>query len=415
MLEDLEARARELGFHIPRVLLPDHSLLESWPVIACDQHTSDSDYWDAVLRRVGKRPSALGLILPEAWIGTPLGAEHLSGIAARASDLLRSDKLLEQPPGLVLVQRRTESGVRRGLLLAVDLERYSYDPRSRATVVATEETIASRLPLRIRVRAESPIEVSHVLALVDDREAPLASLATDQTPSLRLRLPEGGGDLELQVLTREQDLHRALAALGRISAAAESAGRPVVLIGDGNHSLAAAREHWIAIRGSVDSEDPRRFAMLELVSIHDPALPFEPIHRWIRGLDAGALTEQLGLRSAAPGGTSAPSHCELGLVCDGGKEHPVWFPGSAVDLARRIELLSAEAPELSVDYVHGADALGQLVVRRGGCGLRFPPIERERLFATIADQGVLPRKMFSLGESNEKRYYVEARLLRSPG
>ncbi len=416
MQDTLQERAAALGFHIPQLLLPDQSILDSWPVIACDQHTAEPDYWEAVRRRVGNRPSALDLVLPEAWIGTEREEAHLRKIPTKAEAILSSGQLRTQKPGFALVSRGTPAGLRRGLLVSVDLERYSYDPRSGADIVATEETISSRLPLRIRVREHSPLELSHVLALVDDRAAPLRSLRYSGTPGLKTQLPEGGGNLEVRVLDSEAELERALSALSRIAEDARGAGRPLVLIGDGNHSLAAAREHWRAIRETAAPNDPRRYAMLELVSVHDPALPFEPIHRWIRDPEPEEVLAALKLRGSGSG-SSGDNGTLIGLVSGAQtpEEADLLAPGTAVDLARAIEVLARERPEMRVDYLHGADALREVVLRRGGFGLRFPQIQRDSLFGTIADQGVLPRKMFSLGESDEKRYYVEGRLLRCVG
>ena len=392
------------------ILLPQVKDMTAWSVVACDQFTSQRDYWEAAEERVGEAPSALRLMLPEAWLGTPRAVGARERIGATMEDYLRRGLFTKHPDCFVYLERTQPDGrVRRGLLGALDLERYDFDPAARLPVRATEGTVEDRLPPRTAIRAAAPLEMPHVLVLMDDRDDRVLGCAENARPRMKklydFELMLGGGRVAGWRADGPvaQAISAALDSLGdpelqreKYGAAADN-GPLTLAVGDGNHSLAAAKRWWEQLRPALSDAEreshPARYALVELCSIHEPALDFEPIHRLITDTDEGAFAAALAKRRdewEAPGLTL----------------------GERVSAADRFcaEYIAAHGGKL--DYIHGDDTARELGSRPGCAAVLLPPVEKGGLFLSVLTGGVLPRKSFSMGTARDKRYYLECRAIR---
>ncbi len=409
----------ETIFRPARILLPQNIPLDQWAVVACDQFSSQPAYWEEVRARVKGRPSAFHLVFPECWLESADAAAYIAGIHGAMDRALADGTLGELPEGYLYCQRTLSTGqVRHGLVGALDLERYSYRPQDRTAVRATEGTVTDRLPPRMAVRRGAALELPHVLVLLDDREKtvlePLAAAVGEMVLEYESPLMLGGGSIRGWRLGQAQAA-RAQAAL----AALEAKGGMVYAVGDGNHSLAAAKECFEELKKSLPREvwerHPARYALVELGNLYDPSLVFEPIHRVVTGVDPGGLvaemTARLGLSPRERGAQ------RIGLVAtrDGG---PRWITKPSSPLAvgsvqAFLDEYLAARPGGTVDYIHGEEALRELVGGRGDAlGLLLPPMPKEELFPAVEAGGVLPRKTFSMGHARDKRYYLEGRKIR---
>lgn len=385
---NLNALFAPLGLRIPEILLPAHDV-DKFAVIACDQHSAEPEYWAETERIVGSVPSALHLMLPEAWLGRKnAGAD----VPENMRRYLADGSLKSIGEGFVYVRRQTADGIRRGLLAAVDLEQYDFSPDAATLMRATEATVRERLPARIALRREAVLEMPHVLVLTDDRENSVSTLLESSLGSLSklydFELMQGGGHIEGYHVCNES-ICRAIAE--RLGALNESRGSaPLYAVGDGNHSLAAARECWYEQRASIPESQreghPLRYALVELVSIYDEGLSFHPIHRLLCNVDPDAVQRELGFNADDP--------------------------PSLQDLQPRLDAWLALHPEAELEYIHGADECRRLGARPDRLSIVFPGFDRGDFFATIQRSGIFVRKSFSLGSANEKRYYLECRRIR---
>ena len=420
-----------LAFSPADVLLPVECEYQKWAVVACDQYTSQPEYWQRVEDFVGGAPSALRLILPESCLDGPNLETDIMDINNTMTRYLREGRFKTLENALVYVERTLASGaVRRGLVGKIDLEKYDYEPGSQTAVRATEGTVMSRIPPRVAVRKNAPIELPHVMLLCDDPERtviePLAQRTGEMEVLYDFDLMEGSGHLKGWLVdeTGKTQVSAALRALNDPAAFRARYGltgdEPVLefAVGDGNHSLATAKECYERQKRYV-SEDkwadlPSRYALCEVVNLHDPSLEFEPIHRVVFGVKAKDL---LGaLRQAFPG-----THNGEG---EGHVLRYVWEAGEGVltvphptgqlpvgTLQSFLDDYLAAHPG-SIDYIHGADVAADLGRRGGNLAFLLVPMGKEQLFPTVIRDGALPRKTFSMGEAADKRFYLEARKIR---
>ena len=416
------------GVNPARFLLPAGGDMSKWSVIACDPFTSQREYWEALDRFVGDAPSALRLILPEAYLEDADSDEKIAAAVRAMEDDVSRGVLQETKPGFVAIERTIASGVRRGVVCTIDLE--CYDPAGRGSIRPTEGTIASRVPPRMRVRKNAPLELSHVMLLCDDREdtffGAVRREAEALSPVYDFELSMDGGHLRGVVIDDESALCRIDAAFAK--AQAESAARngenaPFLVVGDGNHSLAAAKGHWENLKAAGAAADhPARYAMVEIVNIHDPAVVFAPIHRAVFGTTREALGAALAKAANARGyaaGFSDEKTCEGILVpCMAGEEAFFFHAENpqnrwAVHVVQ--ELLDdalKTLPNAQIDYIHGDETLASLCRERNAIGFFLPNTDKDSFFRIIGDNGALPRKTFSIGTATQKRYYTEARAIR---
>lgn len=435
------------GFRLPQLLLPRPGIdLQRWAVIACDQYTAQPEYWAEVERVVGGAPSTLQLIFPEAHLGQPDAPARIAAIQQAMRRML-AEGLLREHAGTVLVERTapTHGGpqVRRGLMLELDLEHYDFRPESTSLIRPTEGTIVARLAPRIEVRREALLELPHILVLIDDPAGtviePIARDRSALRPLYDSPLMLGGGHVAGHAVGDAQATRalQALAALAEPQAFAARygvpAGTPPMLfaVGDGNHSLATAKAIWEAHKAQVGPAHPSRWALVEVENIHDPALEFAPIHRLLLGVRddlRAALAQAFGaalrltempdaaaLQQAVQAAT-APRQA-VGLIEPGGRFALAELspPPAALAVASFqpvIDRFVEAGGAAEVDYVHGDEALLQLALRAGHAGLHFPTVPKGELLKRVVHGGPLPRKTFSMGEADEKRFYVEARRIR---
>ena len=431
------------GFRLPRLLLPRPGIdLRRWAVIACDQYTSQPEYWQEVQRLVGDAPSTLQLIFPEAFLGRADAPARIARIQQTMRRYL-DEGLLQEHAGAVYVERRIGARVRRGLMLELDLEHYDFHPDSTSLIRPTEGTIVERLAPRIEVRRDAALELPHILVLIDDPAGtviePIAAERGQLQALYDSELMLGGGSVAGFAVdaSRAERAVQALAALGDPAAFAArygvTQGTPPMLfaVGDGNHSLATAKAIWEQHKARVGPEHPSRYALVEVENIHDAALDFAPIHRLLLGVSADlrpALAEAFGTRlrlSELPSAqamrdrvqAAAAPHQAVGLIGPGARFAVAELadPPAALAVASfqpMIDRFVAQHGAAEVDYVHGDEALQQLASREGCLGLHFPLVPKSELLRRVVHEGPLPRKTFSMGEADEKRFYVEARRIR---
>ena len=396
------------------ILLPQGVDLTKWAVVACDQYTSEPAYWEDLRAFVGDAPSALDLVLPEIWL-KDRPEERIGAVNARMRSDLQKGIFRKLDPGFVLTERTTPSGCRPGLVACVDLEAYSYQMNGGAMIRATEGTVPDRLPPTAAIRREAPLELPHILLLLDDRDRqvlePLYGERERFEKLYDFELNMGGGHIRGWHIPADRPVREAFEALLDPELLLKKYGsdQPLLLaVGDGNHSLAAAKVCWEEKKKQLSPEEqrrhPARFALCEIVNLHDPAIRFEPIHRVVSGVDSEAFVRCLRERFSEGE--------REGTLLAGGRELPVFFPASTAEAYRQVqdfvdEWLAARGGE--ADYVHGSASAREATARLGGVGILMPALAKEDLFPFVIRQGSLPRKTFSMGEAPEKRYYLEAR------
>jgi len=433
----------QTGFRPPRLLLPRPGIdLTKWAVVACDQYTSEPDYWRRVEGEVGEAPSTLHLIFPEAYLGTADAPARIGRIQHTMRRYL-AEGLLREHEGAIYVERTVGGRIRRGLMLELDLEHYNFDSRSTSLIRPTEGTIVARLAPRIEVRRDAELELPHVLVLIDDPAGtviePIAAERAGLAKLYDAELMLDGGRVAGYAVdaTLSERAAQALRDLAKPQAFAARygvpAGTPAMLfaVGDGNHSLATAKAIWERVKGSVGMDHPSRFALVEVENIHDPALEFAPIHRLLYGVSADvrqALAESFGSRllcadvpsAAAMRARVEAAHDEVhaaGLIGPGARFSLIEIadPPSALAVGTFqafIDRFIERGGATEVDYVHGDDVLERLSVRDGCVGIHLAAVSKDALLRRVVHEGPLPRKTFSMGEANEKRFYVEARRIR---
>ena len=427
----MDERFQGLAFGPADILLPQNCDLTKWAVVACDQYTSQPEYWQRVERFVGNAPSALHLILPESSLDGPSVETDIMDVTNTMSRYLREGVFRTCPHAMIYVERTLESGkVRRGLVGMVDLEAYNYEPGAATLVRATEGTVLSRIPPRVAVRKNASIELPHAMLLADDPEKtviePVAAAKGRLEKCYDFELMEHSGHLRGWLLD-ETEVDRVAAALRALADPAAfraryGAGDGSVLlfaVGDGNHSLATAKACYERQKSLTPPEEwetlPARYALVELVNLHDASLEFEPIHRVVFGVDPQALlADLLAFYPGAFQGAGEEGHI-LRYVHAGGvgavtAPHPQAQLPAATLQNFLDQWLSCHPGR--VDYIHGADVTRSLASQPGNIGFLLPAMGKEELFPTVIHDGVLPRKTFSMGEAQDKRFYLEARKIR---
>jgi len=391
--------------------LPDgKENMEAWAVVACDQYTAQKDVWQKAYDFVGDQSSALRLIIPEAYLDE--SDQRVPQVQSAMDDYLAMGVLREAVNGMVLVQRDTQSGSRLGLVLTVDLEAYSFTADSKSEIRPTEGTIVARIPPRQKVRRGAKLELSHVLLLCDDVNRTIIEPVYAKREQLRkvydTDLMLNGGHIQGWAVEDEETLAQIARAILNLKAALPENGI-LFAVGDGNHSLATAKAHWEEVKQGLSSAEradhPARFAMVELNNIYDDALIFEPIHRVIFNTTGEAVLNML--RDA--GLVEDTQKPDLTLVTkQGERSFRITKPLHSLPVGTVQQLLDRQ-PGLNLDYVHGDGAVRDLVQKENAVGILLPPMDKSLLFPAVTKNGPLPRKTFSMGEANEKRYYLEAR------
>ncbi len=432
---EIKTRMDRLGLAFPSMLLPKKGIeLKKWAVIACDQYTSEPEYWQKAEQVVGDDPSTLDLIFPEVYLDKSDESERIRRIKEKMAEYLRKGIVEEAAPGAMLVDRKTPyAESRKGLLLGFRLDRYSFIPGTECSIRPSEKTIVERIPPRVRIREGAVMELPHILILMNDRKKYLSEvyeiITKNRNPAYTTDLMLGGGSVTGYHVTEEEDLK---ALTGGIEKMAEEAGFTgpeslLFAVGDGNHSLATAKTVWDGIKereGIKDgAEHPAAWAMAELIDIGDPGLTFEPIHRILFGADitdfSAFCTKKFNCKIKDVPHESlketekmdmGDSHA-FGIIYSGGGKVFTCPKGASTVAGTAQQILDEYIAEnrIKIDFLHGWESVSSLGSRPFNIGVVLPPIDKDNFFETVRREGTLPRKAFSLGEAEEKRYYLEGR------
>lgn len=394
---------------VPEIFLPEKDYYE-WAVVACDQFTSEPKYWAELEKIVGNKPSTLNITFPEVYLGRD-DDKRIANINATMKEYVESGVLSKKLNSFILVERESDGKKRIGLMLAIDLETYDWTPFADVPVKATEGTILSRIPPRVKIRENAPLELPHVMLLCDDREGVLLEKLYNRRNEFEKAydtdLNMGGGHITGYIVDDEKFVYDALETLNSKAEKEKKYGHDTAFlfaVGDGNHSLATAKTCWENLKkaGAKDTH-PARYALCELVNIYDKGLFFEPIHRVLFNVKDEFKAKLLALSG------------ETELTCVGHAN--VKVSGTAPEIIKTLQTMiedgvkSGEVGE--VDYVHGENSVREIVSEHdGSMGILMPTIKKSELFGYVLDKGVLPKKAFSMGEANEKRYYMETRKIR---
>ena len=427
---------KDFGFNIPRIMIPREGTdYAKWAVVACDQFTSQPEYWKETESIVGDAPSTLNLMLPELYLGSDDEPARIETIRNSMSAYMENGTLQTLEPGCMLVRREAEGRSRLGLVISVDLEAYDYNKGSQSLIRATEGTVVERIPPRLRIRRGAPLEMPHIMILIDDPDhtviEPLEKL--DLETIYDTDLMQDGGHVTGKFVP-EAKLDGMKEALGTLmDQAVERYGEGHVIfqaMGDGNHSLATAKAAWEEIKKDLSDDEiachPARFALCEIENVYDPGIVFEPIHRVVfasGSLKGKALLDKLiAILNEQNGAACFSEEADVPVdgfaikaVCEEGEGYilvaaPTTSKLAVGTLQTGIDQLIKE-DGASVDYIHGESAVRDLASKDGNLGFLLPAMDKFQLFPAVAADGALPRKTFSMGEANEKRYYIEARSL----
>lgn len=439
-----------IGITCPEILLPAKDVpLTTWAVVACDQYTSQPEYWHEVEDLVDDVPSTLRLIFPEVYLEDPDSAQRIEAIRQAMNRYVEEGILQPMAPGFVYLDRQTSHAPsRKGLMVAVDLEQYDYRPGAQSLVRATEGTVLDRLPPRIKVRENAPLELPHIMVLIDDPEQMVIEPLSAQTDALEklydVDLMMNGGHVTGFRVNDEHLIQQIQTAIERLASpqafkdkygVGDEHGVLLFAVGDGNHSLATAKACWEQLKPTIPAEaredHPARYALVELVNVHDKGLVFEPIHRVVFNIDSQELFE--AWTSLSPNASKSrfenkEAACQEAERRRKANVHAIPFvdaQGYGVLTMKNpqlnLEVGTLQAflddflkahPEAKVDYIHGDDVVNTLGSQEGNMGFLLPAMEKTDLFRTVILDGVLPRKTFSMGEAEEKRFYLECRRIR---
>ena len=427
----------KFGLHIPEMMLPKEGTdYFKWAVVACDQYTSEPEYWDKVEEIVGDSPSALRLMLPELYLDGPDEADRIKAVRAAMDKYLADGTLRKMEPGCMLIKRTAEGRTRMGLVIATDLEAYDFNKGSTSLTRATEGTVVERIPPRLRIRGDAPIEMPHIIILIDDPGKTVIEPLVNQPREViyDTDLMMDGGHITGSFIKEENlaGMQEALSALYDEAEKKYGAGNVIFqAMGDGNHSLATAKTAWENIKKTLTPEEienhPARYALCEIENIHDEGIVFEPIHRVIfakegqSGMDmvnkvVSLLNESNGKAYLADADAEVPAGAFQIPYLTGAQRGKIVVeePSNKLEvgcLQHVLDIMVKENKECDIDYIHGTDAVEKLSARDGNAGFMLPAMDKFMLFPAVAADGARPRKTFSMGEANEKRYYIETRYI----
>lgn len=428
---------------VPKILMPKKGTnLQKWAVVACDQYTSQPEYWEETDAIVGDAPSTLRLTLPEVYLEQDDVVQRTNIINETMKQYLADGTLTELPAGFILTERYSGGTTpRRGLVAAIDLECYDYTAGSRSLVRPTEKTVVERIPPRLAVRKNASIEVPHIMLLIDDPDRtviePMFAHTSDLEQIYDTDLMQNGGHINGWFIPEGEMTNHLIAAMEQLNDREQfnkkyrlTEDLPLLpfAVGDGNHSMATAKAYWEDIKRNLTPEEqkthPARYALCEIVNIHDESLIIEPIHRIMFHVDANDLLAAAKAFYAAHGCTCVISNS---AVAENPDNHTVKFcygdqtgtltvvkPKWGIPLGTLQAFLDAyleQHTDAKIDYIHGEDVVKSLGTKEGNMGFFLPEIQKNDLFRGVIIDGVLPRKTFSMGEAHEKRYYMESKMI----
>ena len=442
-MTEYNQRLGRIGLQLPEILLPaSHIDISTWPVVACDQFTSKKAYWEDVASTVQGTPSTGHLIYPECYLADGDSEDRITAIHRAMDEYVAAGVFQTLPPSLHLVVRELPGRPdRTGIMIAVDLEEYDFSSDSVSPIRPTEGTIVDRIPARKAIRAGASLELPHVMVLIDDPERsivePIAEALRDGPPIYSTPLMKGGGSVTAYRSDAPDLLEHLVGAFERIAdpVAFKSRYNSVhpffVAIGDGNHSLAAAKSMWEDVKPTIPSQrrsaHPARFAMVEAINLYDDGIIFEPIHRLLFGVNAAGFVDQCCQRTGGRFSKAASADHLIRTLAEATEGTGVGIISENTfgvielppeNVSKAVELVQLAIDEFidrnggDVDYVHDLETILHHGSTHSNAGLVMPGIEKTQFFPYIIANGCYPRKSFSLGESTEKRYYLEARRIR---
>lgn len=396
----------------PDFLLPRKGIdLSKWAVVACDQFTSSPEYWNELRSYIDDEPSAYNMILPEVYLDSTKD-QTFNQIYDAMKEYLKDGTLQSIGSSFLLVERITNLNVKRlGLMVAIDLETYNYEEGSKPLIRTTEKTIIERIPPRVKIREKAPLELSHIMLLINDRKLKIIEKLYEKRSSLKKRydfvLNMMGGHIRgYQIFDTDPIVEQFYNLI-------EDENDPILaVVGDGNHSLATAKAHWENIKKGLtileQKDHPARFAMVEIVNIYDPGLEFEGIHRVLFNVQDDFLIDLFH---------AVDKDAETWVYTkDLGKEE-FYIPKSTAEAYEQIQTYidryMKHHPNVTIDYIHGEDELVRICNNNpNAVGIKMPTLAKKDLFPFIQTGKVLPRKSFSMGSATAKRYYLESRRIR---
>ena len=402
---------------VPNILLPNKNIdYSKWSCIACDQFSSEPMYWAELAEKVGDSPSALNLILPEVYLDKNTD-DAIKKINQNMLNYLNSDMFYELN-SIILVERTLNNGkVRLGLMVEIDLEQYEYTDKNNSYIKATEKTVTSRLPARIEIRKHAELEMPHIMMLIDDKKGDIIEKLYADKQDMQVvydfDLNMNGGHIRGFKVANSKDVVRKLNSLADSSVIKQkynNDGNIAFIVGDGNHSLATAKECWNLIKQNLSEKEKlnhkARYSLVEIVNIYDQSLEFEPIHRLL----VGASFDFVDSFCKAMKGES-----KIKVIFDG-KTYFASVPENPSDAIKNIQDFIDEYKqnhkEIVEDYIHGDNSLTQLAKKHNAVGIFMPTISKDGLFDYCFRRGALPRKSFSMGNAEDKRYYLESKKIK---
>lgn len=426
----------KLGIKSADILLPREGIdLKKWATVACDQYTSEPEYWLDVEKIVADSPSTFRITFPEVYLEKEGKKERIRNIVKTMEDYIEEGVFTEYKDSFILVKRTCDGKSRYGLMAALDLDQYDYSKDSRSLIRATEGTILERIPPRKEIRKDAPLELPHIMVLISDEKRSVIEPLKDKMDSLKriysTELMKDGGYLEGYLIDSDEDKEMIYQAFESLYSALDKNNPLLFAMGDGNHSLATAKSCWEDMKKGLSEEERKdskaRYALVEIENIYDEALLFEPIHRVFFNLSMDEfekevlkyakgmtyhreksiedMVERINSRDGLVFGLSVNN--ELYSLEVKGSRNVL----SASLMQSVIDSLK-ERNACQIDYIHGIDVTVRLSNEGNNIGIILPDVDKSSFFETVIKEGSFPRKTFSIGHANEKRYYMEARRIK---
>lgn len=422
-----------------KILMPKSDIdLHKWSVVACDQYTSQPDYWTETAKIVGDNVSSLHIILPEVYLEEPNITEHINKIHNTMNEYLKNNIFSALPEGMILLARNTGK-IRKGLVLQFDLEEYDYKLGSKSKIRPTEKTVEERIPPRLAVRNGASIEIPHIMIMIDDLDRkiiePLYEKKDTFSKLYDVELMQDGGHITGWFIPKSSETENILNMLDGLADpelfyekynTSQDTSILQFAVGDGNHSMATAKAYWENIKTTLSEDEklnhPARFILAELVNIHDESIIIEPIHRILFDVDINHLFE-----SAVKFFESKNARCKIVDSLNNENVHafnfktkdkkgifviensPYSLPIASIQAF--LDEYISENHNTKIDYIHGDDVLSELASKDNSIGFFMPTPKKEDLFKGVIFDGVLPRKTFSMGDAREKKFYMEAKMI----
>lgn len=446
-MNDYTKKLESLGVKIPNILVPNNNIdLQKWAVVACDQYTSEPEYWETVKDFVDGSPSTLNLVFPECYLEEDHPEKRIAAINEAMRDYIDNGIFKEYKNSFFLIHRETKPGFGRwGLIASLDLEKYDYSPDSTSLIRATEGTILERIPPRKEIRKDAPLEFPHIIVLIDDDKRSIIEPLIAKRDSLEevynFSLMKDSGSVQAYAVNKDEDLEQianALLELADPKKFSDKYGNDHVLLfamGDGNHSLATAKSCWEDLKPALTAEEranhPARYALVEIENIFDEGLVFEPIHRVLFNATIDGILQELSNNCTSYERRTVDSmetmiseiNAQDGSQYFGiidGKEIPsvVRIEGAnahivAGTLQNTLDAYIKQTEGVTIDYTHGIQVTKNIGSKPGNVGIFLPGLPKNEFFSSIIKDGALPRKTFSMGEDYEKRFYIEGRRIKA--